>query len=131
MKLHHIGIVVNNIQETKEKYKKIFNIKTDMEIHEDKNMKVKLLFFNLGDISIELIQPTQESGISRFLKNKGEGLHHLAYEVNNLTETIKTLKENKANIVLEPTNAYEGKVAFIHPKETGILIEFVEVKKNI
>ena len=78
-------------------------------------------------MKIELVEPVGESGVSRFLEKKGEVLHHLAYEVRDINKTVKNLKEKGANII-EPVDAYEGKVAFIHPKDVGILIEFVESK---
>ena len=127
MKLHHIGIVVEDIENSRKRYEKIFGIKVGMKSYEDKNMKVKILFFDLGDVKIELIEPVGESGVSRFLEKKGEVLHHLAYEVRDINKTVKNLKEKGANII-EPVDAYEGRVAFIHPKDVGILIEFVESK---
>jgi len=127
MKLHHIGIVVEDIENSRKRYEKIFGIKVGMKVYEDKNMKVKILFFDLGDVKIELIEPVGESGVSRFLEKKGEVLHHLAYEVRDINKTVKNLKEKGANII-EPVDAYEGRVAFIHPKDVGILIEFVESK---
>ena len=128
MKLHHIGIVVEDIENSRKRYEKIFGIKVGMKSYEDKNMKVKILFFDLGDVKIELIEPVGESGVSRFLEKKGEVLHHLAYEVRDINKTVKNLKEKGVNVVVEPIDAYEGKVAFIHPKDVGILIEFVEVE---
>ena len=127
MKLHHIGIVVEDIENSRKRYEKIFGIKVGIKPYEDKNMKVKILFFDLGDMKIELIEPVGESGVSRFLEKKGEVLHHLAYEVRDINKTVKNLKEKGANII-EPVDAYEGRVAFIHPKDVGILIEFVESK---
>ncbi len=127
MKLHHIGIVVEDIEKSRKRYEKIFGIKVGIKPYEDKNMKVKILFFDLGDMKIELIEPVGESGVSRFLEKKGEVLHHLAYEVRDINKTVKNLKEKGANII-EPVDAYEGRVAFIHPKDVGILIEFVESK---
>ena len=127
MKLHHIGIVVEDIEKSRKRYEKIFGIKVGMKPYEDKNIKVKILFFDLGDVKIELIEPVGESGVSRFLEKKGEVLHHLAYEVRDINKTVKNLKEKGANII-EPVDAYEGRVAFIHPKDVGILIEFVESK---
>ena len=127
MKLHHIGIVVEDIEKSRKRYEKIFGIKVGIKPYEDKNMKVKILFFDLGDVKIELIEPVGESGVSRFLEKKGEVLHHLAYEVRDINKTVKNLKEKGANII-EPVDAYEGRVAFIHPKDVGILIEFVESK---
>ena len=127
MKLHHIGIVVEDIEKSRKRYEKIFGIKVGIKPYEDKNMKVKILFFDLGDMKIELIEPVGESGVSRFLEKKGEVLHHLAYEVRDINKTVKNLKEKGANII-EPVDAYEGRVAFIHPKDVGILIEFVEKK---
>jgi|SRR3989338_1361762 len=127
MKLHHIGIVVEDIEKSRKRYEKIFGIKVGIKPYEDKNMKVKILFFDLGDVKIELVEPVGESGVSRFLEKKGEVLHHLAYEVRDINKTVKNLKEKGANII-EPVDAYEGRVAFIHPKDVGILIEFVESK---
>lgn len=128
-KIDHIGIVVNSIDEALKFYRDLLGVVPSAEeVIEERGIKVAFLEF--GDTKIELLQPIREdSEISKFLEKKGEGIHHLAYEVDNIQEKI-----DKANeIGLKPLNtepkagAHNTLIAFLHPKSTnGVLTELVQ-----
>lgn len=128
-KIHHIGIAVKNLEETKNFYENIFNLKPSYE-EELKENKVKVASFKIGDVNIELLEPlTLDSPIKSFLDKKGEGIHHIAYLVKDLTKILNSLKEKNVSLIDEKprSGAHGTKIAFIHPKSTyGVLIELVE-----
>lgn len=128
-KIDHIGIAVQSIEQTMKIYTEKLRLKGG-EITEIPEQKVKVASFNIGESDIELIEPiTQESTVARFLEKKGEGIHHIAFEVTNLETRLNELKNNGTRLIDEKPRrgAYGKKIAFIHPKDTkGILIELVE-----
>ena len=127
--IDHIGIAVSNLSEVKQMYASLFSQVPDFE-EVKKKKKVKVLGFHIGNSHVEYLEPTDDSSpIAKFLTKKGSGIHHIAYHVENLEETLK--KSEELGIVLidkVPRNGANGKkIAFIHPKSTnGILIELVE-----
>lgn len=128
-KIDHIGIAVRNIDSRIESLKKIFEF-SDFYLEVVEEQKVQIATFKVGDIKIELIEPTSEdSPIHKFLEKRGEGIHHIAFEVKGIAEELERL--SKANIRLInqiPTKgANNMQIAFLHPKSTyGILIELCE-----
>ncbi len=92
--------------------------------------ELKVAFVPVGETNLELVQSTQEDGvIAKYVGKKGEGIHHLAFEVENIEEALKELKERGVQLIdQEPRpGAHNCKVAFLHPKAThGVLIELVE-----
>ena len=128
-KIDHIGIAVNSIEDALKLYTGLLGIKSSgEEIIEERGIKVCMLEF--GDTKIELLQPIREdSEISKFLDKKGEGMHHIAYSVDNIKELI----EKSADVGLKCLNAepklgaHNTLVAFMHPKTTnGVLTELVQ-----
>lgn len=128
-KIDHIGIVVKSIEDALKLYEGLLGIKpAGEEVLEDRGLRV--CFIDIGDTRIELLQPTREdSEVSKFLEKKGEGLHHVAYEVDDIEEMIKKSKE----IGLKPlsdepkSGAHNTSVVFMHPKTTnGVLTELVK-----
>lgn len=128
----HIGIAVKDLSVSIPLFEKLLNIKSyKTETIESQNAATA--FFKTGEIKIELLQGTnKESIIERFIEKKGEGLHHIAFEVQDITEEIKRLK-NEGFIVLNemPVKGADNKmVCFLHPKTTnGVLIELCETIK--
>ncbi|KLO22708.1 hypothetical protein X275_05525 [Marinitoga sp. 1197] len=130
-KIDHIGIAVKSIDKALNLYKNLLNLEiTGEEILENRGLKV--VFIKAGDTRIELLEPLHEnSEISGFLNKKGEGIHHIAYEVENASEMIKKSKELGIKPLSdEPKDgAHNTKVVFLHPKTTnGVLVELVEHK---
>lgn len=134
MKLHHIGIAVNDISITWNILKALFDIKENPEPFLDQKQKVNEVHFRLGDILIQLVEPTSEnSPISNFLKARGGGLHHLCFEVDDIEAVINHYKKNNIRILYEPfQGAFGHRYAFISPDDTArVLIEFVEKRRKI
>lgn len=128
-KIEHIGIAVKDIEASKEVYRNLLGVdcyKTEMVDAE----KVIAAFFQCGESKIELLMSTNEQGpIAKFIDKKGEGIHHIAFAVNNIRAEVQRLKE-QGFIVLneEPKKGADNKwVVFLHPKSTsGVLVELCE-----
>jgi methylmalonyl-CoA/ethylmalonyl-CoA epimerase len=128
-KISHIGFAVTSLEEQIPFYRDILGLEfTGTETVEDQ--KVKVAFFNVGDTRIELLEPTsEESPIAKFLASRGQGIHHIAYKVDNCEHAIKKLGSEGVRLIdTKPrTGAGGHSIAFVHPKSTfGILTEFTE-----
>ncbi|MFA5463989.1 MAG: methylmalonyl-CoA epimerase [Dysgonamonadaceae bacterium] len=127
-KIEHIGIAVKNLENAIPFYENLLGIKC-YAIEEVADQKVKTAFFQVGDTKIELLESTDPEGpIGKFIENKGEGFHHIAYAVDNLNESLTELSENIRLIDKEGRKGAEGmQIGFLHPKSTGgILTELCE-----
>lgn len=131
--MSHIGIAVSNLDLSINLFKKLFNVE-EFHIETVETQKVKIASFKLNNVIIELTAPTDESSpIAKFIQKRGEGIHHIAFEVKGLQNELERLKEQGINLINEtPTEgAHNMDIAFIHPKSTnGVLIEFCEPKQN-
>jgi len=129
-KIDHIGIAVPNLDEIKDTLSKAFDLLPEFE-EEVTDQKVKVAGYHVGESTIEYLQPVSpDSPIAKFLDKKGTGIHHIAYRVDNLKNTLKRLQDKGFQLIDElPRNGAEGKkIAFIHPKSTnGILIELCQI----
>jgi methylmalonyl-CoA/ethylmalonyl-CoA epimerase len=130
--VEHIGIAVENLEEAIRYYETILGL-TCYSIEEVPDQKVRTAFFKIGEIKIELLEPTSaESTMAKFLEKKGPGLHHVAFAVDGLRETLTELDENEIKLIdREPRKGAEGlNIAFLHPKSThGVLTELCEQEK--
>ena len=124
-KIAHIGIATHSIDATLEFYKKLGLEVKCTEIVKDQQVKVAVM--QVGDSAIELIESTSESSpVSRFISSRGQGLHHVTFEVNDLEKHLEILKDQNIRLIDEnPRYGADGAlVAFIHPDSTGgVLIE--------
>lgn len=128
-KIEHIGIAVKSLETSNLLFEKLFGQPPYKE-EEVVSEGVKTSFFMNGPNKIELLEATNpESPIAKFIDKKGEGIHHIAFDVENINEEIARLK-NEGFIVLNETpkkGADNKLVAFLHPKETnGVLIELCQ-----
>jgi len=126
-RLDHIGIVVGNIQEALRPYE-LLGMKVE-KILDLPTKPVTVAFLPLGDTELELLQPNADgSNIADFLKEKGEGLHHICFEVSNLDAIIQNVRESGLKMLDEvPRIGATGRIAFIDPGSTnGVLIELME-----
>jgi len=128
-KINHIAIAVENLDEEIKRYRDILGL----EFHgteEVVEQKVRTAFFDVGGVHIELLEPTSpDSPISKFLEKKGQGIHHIAFQVGDIVQTIETMKERGVRMLDEkPRNgANRTRIAFAHPKSLGgVLTEFTE-----
>ena len=128
-KVDHIAIAVNNLDEAISTYEKIFGIKPE-KIKDVPDQGVKAALIPIGEGSeIELIQPIDPgSGVAKFLEKKGEGIHHIALEVDNVDQELKSLAAQGVELIdKEPRSGLAGRIAFLHPKSTrGVLYELCQ-----
>ncbi len=127
--ISHIGIAVEKIADKIGFYRDILGLKvSEAELVEA--YKVKVAFVEIGKTRLELLEPTsEESSIAEFLKNKGEGIHHIAFDVLDIEKAFSSMKKAGIRVLRDSISkgAHGSRVFFIHPKDTGgILMEFVE-----
>lgn len=128
-KIEHIGIAVKNLEQAVPLFEKLLNsicYKTELVASE----KVNTAFFKTGDSKIELLESTDPDGvIARYIEKKGEGMHHIAFEVQDIGSEINRLKKQGFMFINEtPKKGADNKlVCFLHPKSTnGVLIELCQ-----
>lgn len=128
-KIEHIGIAVKDLDASNLLFEKLFG-KPHYKIEEVESEGVKTSFFQLGESKIELLEATNEnSPIAKFIDKKGEGVHHIAYDVTDIRKEVARLKEEGFVILNEePKRGADNKwVVFLHPKSTnGVLIELCQ-----
>ena len=131
MRLDHIGIAVNSIEEALKTYQSGLGFSLS-DIATVEHQKVRVAVLPLGESRIELLEPTDLiSPIRKFLDKRGEGIHHLCFKVRNLAEKLQQLEgAGLQRIDSIPCRGLENrKIAFLHPKSThGVLVELVEEK---
>ena len=128
-KIEHIGIAVKDLEFSNELYAKLFG-KRHYKIETVESEGVRTSFFDVGDNKIELLEATKiDSPIAKFIDKRGEGIHHIAFAVDDITSEINRLK-SEGFVVLndQPKKGADNKlVVFLHPKSTnGVLIELCQ-----
>jgi lactoylglutathione lyase/methylmalonyl-CoA/ethylmalonyl-CoA epimerase len=130
-KIDHIGVAVKNLGDSLHIFKDILGMQYTGE-EEVEEQKVKTAFLPVGESEIELLESTSPDGaIAKFIEKRGEGIHHIAFEVDDLGEKLKELEKAGVRLIdKEPRYGAGGaQIAFLHPKSTnGILIELCEHK---
>ncbi|MBI2830708.1 MAG: methylmalonyl-CoA epimerase [Chloroflexi bacterium] len=130
-RINHIGIAVNSISDVLKLYTEALGLKLkDIEIVEEQ--KVRTAIIPVGESKIELLESTDPEGvIAKFIEKKGEGLHHLALEVDNIEAAMANIEKQGVQLVdKKPRKGVENtSIAFLHPKGTRALIELVETGK--
>ncbi|MGY3052127.1 methylmalonyl-CoA/ethylmalonyl-CoA epimerase [Pedobacter sp. UYEF25] len=128
-KIEHIGIAVNDLEQAIDIYQKLFNAgcyKTEQVESE----QVNTAFFKIGENKVELLEATsQDSAIAKFLAKKGEGVHHIAFEVDDILAEMERLHNDGFVLLSElPKKGADNKmICFVHPKSTnGVLIELCQ-----
>ena len=132
MHIDHIGIAVKDLKAAIKTYETILNKKCDkLEVVESE--KVETAFFNTGESKVELLGPTSsDSVIAKYVDKKGEGLHHVAFEVDDIHAELDRLRKEGFTVLNEqPKDGADNKlVAFVHPKDNhGVLVELCQSKK--
>ncbi len=128
MIIDHLGIAVKSLEQVKAFYRSL-----GLEVHEEEEVpqeKVKVAMLPLGESRLELLEATSDdSAIAKFIAKRGEGLHHVALRVENLTQTVEKLKKNGTRLVSEVIKVGAGGhlYIFVHPSSTGgVLLELVQ-----
>ncbi len=129
LKIEHIGIAVKNIEESNSLFSKLFN-KQPYKLEKVESEGVSTSFFMMGESKIELLEATNpDSAIAKFIEKKGEGIHHIAFEVEDIHAEMKRLEAEGFTILnAEPKKGADNKlICFLHPKTTnGVLIELCQ-----
>jgi len=132
-KIEHIGIAVKNIAESEKLFSLLLN-KNPYKTEKVESEGVNTQFFLVGETKVELLESVNsESAIAKFIEKKGEGVHHIAFAVDDIDEEIKRLTANGFELIHK--TAKEGAdnkmIAFLHPKSTnGVLVELCMEKKH-
>jgi methylmalonyl-CoA/ethylmalonyl-CoA epimerase len=127
-RVHHVALIVRSIEASLAVWRDALglDLETVMEIPDD---RVRIAFLGVGESKIELVEPTDEgTGVARFLAAKGEGFHHVCFEVPNLAEALVRLEIGGIELIdTAPRRGAEGPVAFLHPRAChGVLVELIE-----
>jgi methylmalonyl-CoA/ethylmalonyl-CoA epimerase len=129
MKVEHIGIAVKNLESAKQTYEKLLGTKCYKTEKVEKE-QVLTAFFKTGDCKVELLEANSpDSVIAKFIKKKGEGLHHIAFQVEDIEKEMRRLENEGFRVLNEqPARGADNMlVAFIHPKDNhGVLIELCQ-----
>jgi methylmalonyl-CoA/ethylmalonyl-CoA epimerase len=131
--INHIGIAVRNIEAHRAYYEQTLGARFE-GVEEVADQKVRVGFFLVGpagyEVRLELLEPTSEdSPVSTFLEKRGEGLHHVAYTVDNIQQRLDALKASGVRLIDETprAGAHHTQIAFLHPRSTGsVLTELCE-----
>ncbi|MFA5309445.1 MAG: methylmalonyl-CoA epimerase [Dehalococcoidales bacterium] len=131
-RVHHIGIAVNNLKESTALFEKLLGIKA--HIQEAPGQQVTEASFKIGgEVEINLIEPTgPDSTVAKFLEKRGEGLHHIALEVDDINAELKVMEKQGIQLIdKEGREGVAGQIGFLHPKSVnGVLVELVQPRKK-
>ncbi|KAB7708833.1 methylmalonyl-CoA epimerase [Bacillus aerolatus] len=129
----HIGIAVSSLEETMRFYTEQLGL-VHMKTEEVASERVKVAFIDAGNVKLELLEPlNNESAIAKFIEKRGQGIHHIAFKVQNIEERIQEIKKNGIRMINETPKLGAGgaEVAFMHPKSThGVLFELCDKSKT-
>jgi methylmalonyl-CoA/ethylmalonyl-CoA epimerase len=128
-KVEHIGIAVKSLQHSNELFRKLFG-KEHYKVEKVESENVSTSFFMLGETKIELLEATDPAGsIAKFIEKKGEGIHHIAFDVDDIRAEMERLKQEGFELInQEPKKGADNKlICFLHPRTTnGILVELCQ-----
>lgn len=131
--IEHIGIAVRNLEESVKLYTDMLGLKL-VGYETIESEKVRVAFLEIGETRIELLEATSpDSPIAQYIEKKGEGIHHIALQVDNSIERLAFLKEQGIKLIHEvpKEGAHGNQVAFLHPKSTnGVLLELCQPGSN-
>ena len=127
-KVHHVALIVRSIEDALGLWRDLLGLEleTVMDIPAD---RVRIAFLAVGESKVELVEPTDDTtGVARFLESKGEGFHHVCFEVPDLAAALERLASDGLELIdPAPRRGAEGPVAFIHPRSChGVLVELIE-----
>ena len=127
-KIHHIGIVVRSLDEAYGFYRDALSLPVHKEaVIQEQGVRAALL--TIGESEIELLEPiSPDTGVARFLAHRGEGLHHLCFETDDIGRELETARRRGIRLIdQQARTGLAGKICFLHPKSShGVLIEFAQ-----
>ncbi len=129
-RINHVAIVVEDIEDTLHFWRDALGLEL-AHVEDVPDQEAMVAFFPVGEAEVELVRPTTEdSGISRYLKKRGPGVHHICFEVDDIDSCLEQLKSKEIRLINEEAVVGTGgkRIAFIHPESThGVLIELYEL----
>jgi len=132
-KINHIGIAVSSLEDHIPFYRDVLKLEFRGK-DEVPEQKVIVAMFQVGEVQIELLEPTSpESPIAKFIEKKGEGIHHIAYQTDAIESDIREFISKNIRMIDEKprSGAHDSKIAFLHPKSSGrVLTEICQVKEK-
>jgi methylmalonyl-CoA/ethylmalonyl-CoA epimerase len=132
-KISHVAIAVKNLEEAIERFSKLSGLK-EYHIETVEEQKVRVAVFKIGDSRIELTEPTSvDSPVAKFIEKRGEGIHHIAFEVDDIEGQIAKISEDGFQLVdvVPRLGANNCLIAFVHPKSfNGVLVELTQELKR-
>jgi len=128
--ISHLGMAVKNLEDAREFYRSVFGLESSEPIAGGDGM-IKVSMVRVGSTLIELLQPIGNEGVmAKFLEKRGEGFHHICYEVDDINAEIASIKAAGFEVLGDPKPGAEGMSVFLHPRGThGVLVELVEKKE--
>lgn len=129
-KINHIALAVDNIESALAFWQDALGIQLD-HIEDVPGQKTRVAFLPVGESELELVQPTdEETGTAKFLRERGPGMHHLCFEVDDIAGMLDELRKKGVRLINQtPIEMEDRRMAFIHPKSTGgVLIELYQLK---
>lgn len=130
--IHHVAIAVGDLEASLAFWRDALGLAVD-HVEEVPSQKSTVAFIPVGDSEVELVKPTSDdSGVAKFVAERGGGMHHLCFEVDHLEEMLVGLKEKHVRLINETPLVLPGrKMAFIHPKSSGgVLVELYELTEK-
>jgi len=129
--ISHLGIAVRDLEESRDFYETVLGLNPSEPIIGGEGT-IKASMIKVGEVHLELLQPVRNEGVmAKFLEKRGEGFHHICYEVDDLHAAIASIKSEGIEVLGEPMDGVEGLSIFLHPRNThGILTELVQKDKN-
>ena len=128
-RINHLGVIVKNVEEAMDLYAKAFGFRQSGELLTVPEEGLKTVFISIGDVTIELFEPIDpKSGLAKFIEKRGEGLHHISLEVDNIDQELDSLAKEGIELIDRKARPFKGaKLAFVHPQSTkGVLIELLQ-----
>jgi methylmalonyl-CoA epimerase len=127
-RIHHVAVVVHSVDAALPFHRDVLGLRLEqvLEIEHD---RVRIAFLGVGESKVELGEPTDDTtGVARFLAAKGEGVHHVCYEVPDVAAALRAMHEQGVELIdAAPRRGAEGPVAFVHPRSGhGVLVELIE-----
>jgi methylmalonyl-CoA epimerase len=127
-RVHHVAVIVRDLDAALGFWRDMLGLPVELVLPIEHD-RVTIAFLPVGESKVELVQPTDDStGVARFLANKGEGFHHVCFEVENIAETLMRLEMDGVELIdTAARKGAEGPVAFLHPRSChGVLVELIE-----
>jgi len=131
-KIHHLGIAVRDIRESEKLFTQLLGV-SPHHVEDVKSQEAKIVSYRIGEVTVELTAPTSDdSPIARFIAKRGEGLHHVAFEVDDIYSEMDRLRRGGFHLVTEvpEIGAEDTQIAFLHKSTSGVLVELVALPEG-